>query len=74
MKREIERNPDAPSIAVPLLRMSAVKCMFTLADITDTEPFRRLGHALASNPDGELVAPWSARALSRGWMGSSARS
>ena len=54
MKRVIERNPDAPSIEVPLLRMSAVKCTFTLADITDTDAFRKLGHALASNPDSEL--------------------
>jgi len=37
-----------------VLRMSAVKSSFTLEDITDTEAFRKLGAALAANPDGEL--------------------
>src|SRR5437899_12791533 len=34
--------------------MSTVKSSFSLADITDTEAFRKLGAALAANPDGEL--------------------
>jgi type III restriction enzyme len=54
MKIGIVRKADAPSVAVPILRMSAVQSLFTLADITDLEPFRKLGLALAANPDGEL--------------------
>jgi type III restriction enzyme len=54
MKQEILPRPDAPKIPVPLLRMSAVKSGFSLADITDTEPFRKLGAALATNPEDEL--------------------
>jgi type III restriction enzyme len=54
MKREIGRQPDAPIIAVPLLRMTAVQSSFSLADITDVDNFRKLGAALAANPDGEL--------------------
>ena len=55
MKQPIVRRPDAPAIAIPLLRMSAVESGFTLADITDTDRFRRLGASLAANPDGELA-------------------
>ncbi|HUD05472.1 MAG TPA: DEAD/DEAH box helicase family protein [Candidatus Saccharimonadales bacterium] len=54
MKIGIVRRVDAPSISVPILRMSTVQSSFTLADITDFEPFRKLGRALAANPDGEL--------------------
>jgi type III restriction enzyme len=54
MKIAILRRPDAPVILVPVLRMSAVESSFSLADITNLEPFRKLGAALASDPDGEL--------------------
>jgi len=54
LKVAIERRPDAPPISIPVLRMSTVTSSFTLADITDLEPFRKLGAALAANPDGEL--------------------
>lgn len=54
MKLTIGRRADAPTIRVPVLRMSAVKSSFSLADITATDAFRRLGAALAANPDGEL--------------------
>ena len=54
MKREIGRRPDAPKIVIPLLRMSAVRSDFSLADITDLDRFRKLGAALAADPDGEL--------------------
>ena len=55
MRRQILRRADAPAIAVPVLRMSTVDSSFTLADITDTERFRRLGASLATDPDGELA-------------------
>jgi type III restriction enzyme len=35
--------------------MSAVESPFTLADITDTDRFRKLGASLATDPDGELA-------------------
>jgi type III restriction enzyme len=54
IKRVIERDKNAPRIMVPILRMSMVQSKFTLADITDTDSFRKLGADLASNPDGEL--------------------
>jgi type III restriction enzyme len=54
MKREIRRRSDAPTILIPLLRMTTVKSNFSLADITSTDSFRKLGAALAANPEGEL--------------------
>jgi type III restriction enzyme len=54
MKLTITRREDAPEIKVPVLRMSAVQSSFTLADITNTDAFRKLGGGLAADPDGEL--------------------
>jgi type III restriction enzyme len=55
MKQPIARRADAPPIVLPLLRMSTVESAFTLADITNTDPFRKLGASLAANPDSELA-------------------
>jgi type III restriction enzyme len=54
MKKEIERRKDAPAIVIPVLRMTTVKSDFKLADITDTDAFRKLGAKVAANPDDEL--------------------
>ena len=55
LKRQIVRRADVPAIAVPVLRMSTVESSFTLADITDTDRFRKLGSSLAADPAGELA-------------------
>ncbi len=54
MRQEIGRRVDAPAIVVPVLQMTTVKSSFSLADITETDAFRKLGAALAANPGGEL--------------------
>lgn len=54
MKKEIARRSDAPTIVIPVLRMTTVESHFSLADITETDNFRKLGSMLAANPDGEL--------------------
>lgn len=54
LKQAITRRVNAPTIIIPVLRMSAVQSSFTLADITDTDRFRKLGASLAADPDGEL--------------------
>jgi type III restriction enzyme len=41
-------------LLIPELRMTAVQSPFSLADITDREPFKRLGERLARDPVGEL--------------------
>lgn len=55
MKQPIARRESLPAILIPVLRMSAVESPFTLADITDTDRFRKLGASLASDPNGELA-------------------
>lgn len=54
MKQTIVKRTGAPKIAIPLLRMSVVQSRFTLADITETDAFRKLGRSLAADPEGEL--------------------
>jgi len=54
MKQTILRHPEAPEVKIPILRMSAVESSFSLADITETDSFTRLGHSLAADPEGEL--------------------
>jgi type III restriction enzyme len=55
MRQTIARRAGVPPLMIPVLRMSAVESPFTLADITDTDTFRRLGASLAANPDSELA-------------------
>jgi type III restriction enzyme len=55
MKQSVVKRPDAPVIRIPVLRMSALQSSFTLADITDTDKFRKLGASLATNPQDELA-------------------
>ncbi|MGH8995326.1 MAG: DEAD/DEAH box helicase [Acidimicrobiales bacterium] len=45
---------DMAVIELPCLRMTAVESPFSLADITDHEPFRRLGTQIATDPDAQL--------------------
>jgi type III restriction enzyme len=47
-------KPDSPLLRVPRLRMTAPVSRFSLADITDLEPFRRLGERIAADPNEEL--------------------
>lgn len=41
-------------VKVPRLRMTPVSVKFSLADITDTSEFRKLGERIAADPVGEL--------------------
>lgn len=45
---------DLPPLRIPVLKMTAVKSDFSLADITDLEPFRRLGEHIAAEPSDML--------------------
>jgi len=51
---ELQPRLAAVQLVIPELRMTAVQSPFSLADITDREPFRRLGQRLARDPVGEL--------------------
>ncbi len=54
LRQPVARREDVPAIAVPVLRMTTVAAPFSLADITETDGFRKLGSSLASNPEAEL--------------------
>ncbi len=45
---------DVPKIRIPYLRMTQVTSRFSLADVTDLEPFRQLGRRIAADPSGAL--------------------
>ncbi len=54
LKQPIAKRTEAPAVQIPVLRMTVVQSSFTLADITDTDAFRKLGVSLAADPAGEL--------------------
>lgn len=54
LKRELTPRPNMPVLRIPRLMMTAVKVGFSLADITDFDPFRKLGERLAADPAGQL--------------------
>ncbi|MDP9364998.1 MAG: DEAD/DEAH box helicase family protein, partial [Chloroflexota bacterium] len=51
---ELAPRPDLPRLRIPQLKMTAVKSEFSLADITELGPFRRLGESIAADPAGSL--------------------
>ena len=54
LKVELTPRTDRPPLRIPLLRMTEVRSEFSLADITELEPFRRFGESLAADPVGSL--------------------
>jgi type III restriction enzyme len=51
---ELHPRSEPVQLVIPELRMTAVQSPFSLADITDREPFRRLGERLGHDPVDEL--------------------
>ncbi len=51
---ELVPRGDLPPLRIPRLRMTQVTSAFSLNDITDLEPFRRLGASIAADPAGNL--------------------
>lgn len=54
LEQQFEPRDDMPEIKVPILRMTNVEAHFSLTDITDLDPFSKLGRQLAASPDREL--------------------
>jgi type III restriction enzyme len=54
MKQQLTPRVGMPQIVAPILRMTRVQLAFSLADITDTDPFVKLGRKIAADPEGEL--------------------
>jgi type III restriction enzyme len=55
LRQQVARHPGLPPVQVPVLRMTNIKSHFSLADITSSDAFRKLGARLAADPDGELI-------------------
>jgi type III restriction enzyme len=51
---ELKPNKGSPEIIVPRLKMTPVESKFSLNDITDLEPFEKLGKKIAVDPSEEL--------------------
>ena len=54
LSEQLLPRSDAPRIQVPVLKMTAPTSDFSLADITDTDAFAKVGKSIAANPEGEL--------------------
>ncbi|HEX3803203.1 MAG TPA: DEAD/DEAH box helicase family protein [Solirubrobacteraceae bacterium] len=54
MSSQLVPTPGLPSLKVPRLKMGAPTVFFSLADITNVDPFRKLGTRIASDPEKEL--------------------
>lgn len=56
LRLEVQLAPKEglPPLRIPRLVMRNVQASFSLADITDLDPFHRLGERIASDPTGEL--------------------
>jgi type III restriction enzyme len=54
LKVAVARRTDISPINIPVLRMTAVRSAFSLADIVETDRFRKLGLALGTDPQAEL--------------------
>ena len=54
MKTQWAPRDGMPLIKAPILKMTNVELSFSVADITELERFRLLGHQIAADPEGEL--------------------
>lgn len=50
----LEPREGPPALVIPVLKMQPVESKFSLNDITDLDPFRKLGEQLAASPEEEL--------------------
>lgn len=54
LRAELRARDDVDPILVPRLRMTTIRSRFSLADLTDMQPFRSLGEKIAADPAQEL--------------------
>lgn len=54
LQSQLVPRPDLPRLRIPQLTMTTVTSEFSLADITDFEPFRHLGASMVADPIGNL--------------------
>lgn len=54
LQTQLPPRSDLPVLRVPRLKMTPVESQFSLADITDLDPFRKAGERIASDPEEQL--------------------
>jgi len=54
LEQQLLPRQDAPPIRVPVLKMTVPTSDFSLADITDLEPFEKVAKSIAADPEDEL--------------------
>jgi type III restriction enzyme len=54
LQTQLAPRSDVPVLRVPRLRMTPVDSQFSLADITDLDPFRKAGERIAADPEEQL--------------------
>lgn len=54
LQEQLVPRSELPSLRVPILRMGQPKSSFSLADVTDLDPFEKAGRSIAANPEDEL--------------------
>jgi type III restriction enzyme len=54
LRVELPPRSDLPVLHIPQLKMTPMRSSFSLADITDLTPFRKLGEQIAADPEAEL--------------------
>ncbi|MGH2964734.1 MAG: DEAD/DEAH box helicase family protein [Solirubrobacterales bacterium] len=54
LQEQLSPRPALPRLQIPILKMSVPKSSFSLADITDMDPFEKAGKRIAVDPESEL--------------------
>lgn len=54
LTEQLVPRSELPALQIPSLRMGQPKSSFSLADVTDRDPFEKAGRSIAANPEDEL--------------------
>lgn len=54
LQEQLLPRSELPRLQIPILKMTAPKSSFSLADITETQAFEKAGKSIAADPEGEL--------------------
>jgi len=54
LQEQLLPRPDLPRLQIPILKMTAPKSSFSLADITELDAFEQAGKSIAADPETEL--------------------
>lgn len=55
LQEQLVPRSEVPRLQIPVLKMTAPKSSFSLADITETDAFEKAGKSIAADPENELL-------------------